>query len=179
MIWFISGGAKNGKSTLAQSIVKSMEREGPIYYLATMIPRDAEDEARIRRHLEARAGWGFTTVECGTDILRALRGADPRGAFLLDSVTALLSNEMFRGDGTMDEAAPARVADELLRLAGQVGSIVFVSDYLYSDAAAYGAWTERYRAGLALVDRRLAAAADGVCEVCCGTVFWYRGGWNG
>ena len=105
MNYFLSGGAKNGKSSLAQQIVCA--QGGPHYYLATMIPHDDEDRLRIRRHLENRAGLGFQTVECGTDILASLSQMDPDGAVLLDSVTALLSNEMFRADGTMDVLATA------------------------------------------------------------------------
>ena len=112
MNYFLSGGAKNGKSSLAQQIVCA--QGGPHYYLATMIPHDDEDWLRIRRHLENRAGLGFQTVECGTDILASLSQMDPDGAVLLDSVTALLSNEMFRADGTMDVLAPARLEAELL-----------------------------------------------------------------
>ena len=68
MNYFLSGGAKNGKSSLAQDIVCA--QPGPHYYLATMIPHDDEDLLRIRRHLDNRAGMGFETVECGTDIPR-------------------------------------------------------------------------------------------------------------
>ena len=178
MIWFLSGGAKNGKSTLAQQLAKSCGGGGPLYYLATMIPHDREDDARIETHVRARAGWGFTTVECGADILSALRTADPSGSFLLDSVTALLSNEMFPASGAPDAAAPGRVAAELELLARSVRSIVLVSDYLYADAERYGEWTERYRAGLALADRRLAALADGAAELCCGCAWWYKGGFS-
>ena len=86
MNYFLSGGAKNGKSSLAQRIVCA--QPGPHYYLATMIPHDDEDLLRIRRHIDDRAGLGFTTVECGTDVLSALGRMDPGGAVLLDSVTA-------------------------------------------------------------------------------------------
>ena len=72
MTIFLSGGAKNGKSTWAQRFAKQLQGEGPLYYLATMIPHDEEDEQRIRRHLQERDGWGFTTVECGRNILHSL-----------------------------------------------------------------------------------------------------------
>ena len=56
---FISGGCKNGKSMYAQEIARDMAREQgvPMYYLATMIPTDDEDRARIRRHIGERDGW--------------------------------------------------------------------------------------------------------------------------
>lgn len=177
MNYLLSGGAKNGKSMLAQNIVKSMQPDRPIYYLATMIPHDAEDRARVKRHLKDRDGWGFETVECGRSILRALDMAEPRGAFLLDSVTALLANEMFRPDGTLDADAPARVADALEEFAARTGHTVFVSDFIYADAGIYDDWTERYRAGLAMIDRRLANVCGAVAELCAGNVWWYKGGW--
>ena len=67
---FISGGCKNGKSYHAQELARNMSREKslPLYYLATMIPTDDEDRARIRRHLSEREGWGFDTIEQGRNI---------------------------------------------------------------------------------------------------------------
>ena len=87
---FISGGCKNGKSFFAQEEAKKQAEEKgvPLYYLATMIPADDEDRARIKRHLAERDGWGFTTIEQGRNICGALEKADPEGVFLLDSVTA-------------------------------------------------------------------------------------------
>ena len=71
---FISGGCKNGKSYHAQELARGMAQENnlPLYYLATMIPRDEEDDARIRRHLSEREGWGFDTIEQGVNICGAL-----------------------------------------------------------------------------------------------------------
>ena len=131
---FISGGCKNGKSMHAQELARDMAREKnvPLYYLATMIPADDEDRARIRRHLSEREGWGFDTVEQGRDICgcllpqaRTVSGmpVNPGGVFLLDSVTALLSNEMFPPDGPMDLAVAERLADELTEFALQTGNI--------------------------------------------------------
>ena len=93
---FISGGAKNGKSFYAQTRAKEMadELNIPLYYIATMIPHDEEDRARIRRHLTERDGWGFITLEQPTKINDLVKDTtiDTKGALLLDSVTALLAN---------------------------------------------------------------------------------------
>ncbi len=227
----ISGGAKNGKSYYAQRLARSMamgtggeKLARPLYYIATMIPHDEEDQARIRRHVQERAGWGFTTLEQGADLMallerdtgqenalregkeapafreseeahaeareavaareseEALAGAkkvaadlgrvlaDPDGVFLLDSVTALLSNEMFRPDGSMDPQAPARVARDCTTFAKATGNTVFVSDYIYGDAERYDTMTEAYRQGLAMVDRELAKVCERVIEVSAGTI---------
>ena len=78
----ISGGCKNGKSYYAQKLALSMaqERSLPLYYLATMIPVDDEDRARIERHLKEREGWGFDTIERGLDICGCLNGRTVSGS---------------------------------------------------------------------------------------------------
>ena len=173
MSTLISGGCKNGKSLWAQRIARASGR--PLYYVATMIPRDDEDRERIRRHRLDRAGWGFETLERGGDILSALDAADPRGAFLVDSVTALLANEMFAPDGVRMEA-PRRIADDLEAFVRRAPSTVLVSDFIYSDAALYDPLTEAYRAGLAAIDRRLARCCDNVLEAVAGHIVVHKGG---
>lgn len=172
MSTFISGGCKNGKSHYAQRAALAGGR--PLYYIATMIPRDAEDDARILRHRRERAGWGFETLERGSNILTCLETADPAGSFLLDSVTALLSNEMFTENGIVIHA-PQKVALELAAFVRRAPNTVLVSDYIYSDAFLYDEWTEAYRRGLAHIDRALAAACDNVLEIVHGIAIVHKG----
>ncbi len=183
MNYFISGGCKNGKSYYAQKVAQNMARElgVPLYYLATMIPVDDEDKARIQRHLKEREGWGFDTIEQGLNICDCLNGStvtgqpvDDNGVFLLDSVTALLMNEMFKLDGTIDTEAAERLATELTEFASKTGNTVFVSDYIYSDATLYEELTEKYRQGLAMLDRTLAKKCDQVIEVAYGSIKKYK-----
>lgn len=169
---YISGGCKNGKSYFAQRAAQAMGR--PLYYLATMISTGAEDDARIARHIRERAGWGFETLEQGRDILQSLERADVRGSFLLDSVTALLANEMFCGD-SFDPSAPERVAAELEAFVRRTANAVLVSDYLFGDAGIYDAWTENYRRGLALIDRHMARCCDCVLEISAGMPICHKG----
>lgn len=176
MIVFITGGAKNGKSSLAQDLAVMLSRGGKHYYIATMIPADEEDRERIRRHVADRDGMGFETVECGRNILSCLNRVDPSGAFLLDSTTALLLNELFPDpNGEMDIAAAERCADDLVTFAKSVSNLVVVSDYIYSDAARYDPVTEVYRKSLARIDRKLAAVSDTVMEVNAGNIILYKG----
>ena len=172
MSTYISGGCKNGKSFYAQRVAKAAGT--PLYYVATMIPRDAEDRARVRRHREERAGWGFETLECGLDILSCLDRADPKGAFLLDSVTALLSNEMFRPEGVRPDAGEA-VADALEAFVARAPKAVLVSDFIFSDALLYDELTEAYRRALARVDRRMARCCDNVIEFSAGRPVVHKG----
>lgn len=175
MTVFISGGAKNGKSTLAQNLAVSLGEKR--YYVATMISSGKEDDERIRLHIADRAGLGFETVECFQNVLELLDKTDPDGVFLVDSVTALVQNALFPAEKNyeMDLPAAKRCIDELVAFAGKVRHAVFVSDYIYSDAARYDEATEQYRRCLAQADRSLAAVCDTVVEVAAGQYLIYKG----
>ena len=191
MTVFVSGGCKNGKSSFAEELacwLRGLEgfserahnvrpyegSDRPLYYLATMISTDNEDDERIKRHQDQRAGMGFATIEAGRDILAATEHCN--GTLLLDSITALLANEMFGigWDGELRLLAYIKVADDVVRLLDRFESAVVVSDYIYSDAMLYDDLTEEYRRGLAYVDRELARRCDAVVEVCQGQVIGHK-----
>lgn len=174
MLIFLSGGAKNGKSMLAQRLCRRLSGGGPLYYLATMIPHDAEDEQRIARHVRDRAGWGFQTLEWGRALETHLAELPAGATVLLDSVTALLANEMFPGPEP-ELTAPERVLRGLTALCGRAESVVFVSDFIYSDAGRYDPLTEAYRRELAALDRALCARCDAAAELCGGNVTVHKG----
>lgn len=178
MTVFISGGAKNGKSGFAQDLAVSLAQGGKHYYVATMIPVDDEDRARIAKHVADRDGLGFETIECGTNILSCLETADCSGVFLLDSVTALLQNAMFPAEKNyaMDLDAAEQCARDVVAFAGSVSNAVIVSDYIYSDAQRYDEITESYRRCLAGIDRMLAQACDTVIESSAGQLVFHKGG---
>ena len=93
---FITGGARSGKSRLAEELV---ERFGaPLAYIATCEPRDTEMEGRIARHRERR-GPAWHTMEEPFDLADALRRHD--GCFngmLVDCITLWLTNLLLRSD---------------------------------------------------------------------------------
>jgi len=173
---FISGGCKSGKSTRAQQIAQKLrDQDKPLYYIATMIPADSEDEARIVRHRQERDGCGFETVEAGRDLLKALENCNRHGTFLLDSVTALLANEMFKPDCSVEPEAHIKVANDLTEFLSTASKIVIVSDFIFSDALLYDDLTEAYRRGLAFIGRQMASACDVVLEACGGSFVTHKG----
>ncbi|MDR1532371.1 MAG: bifunctional adenosylcobinamide kinase/adenosylcobinamide-phosphate guanylyltransferase [Clostridiales bacterium] len=182
---FISGGCKNGKSTHAQALALGRRKASrpqaashpqaasrPLYYIATMTPGDEEDQARIARHVEERRGLGFETVEIPRGIETLLEKCDCTGSFLLDSLTALLANEMFSGG--FDPLAPLRIREGLGLIFETVDDIVLVSDYIYSDAWRYDEFTTAYRRGLSALDIFCAQSCDRVLEACCGMVITHK-----
>ena len=174
MTVFISGGAKCGKSAIAQDIAVKLAAGERLCYVATMIPTGAEDDERIRRHLADRAGMGFETVECFRNISSI---ADREGTFLVDNITSLMQNALFPPEMgyEMDLRAAERCAEELVLFAQNVRHAIFVSDYIYSDAERYSESTESYRRCLADADRKLAAVSDVVIEVTAGIPIIHKG----
>lgn len=177
MTVFLSGGAKSGKSHLAQELAVSLAGVAPHYYVATLRPSCREDELRIQNHLADRAGLGFTTLECFDRLTQMLPADASQATFLVDSVTSLLQNALFppERDYALDEAAGTRCTDSMLAFLRQVKHAVVVSDNLFCDAEVYSATTEAYRRQLAAADRRLAAVCDVVIEVVAGQPIFYKG----
>ena len=206
---FISGGAKNGKSTFAQRMAKKIAKrnetqiakriEGqipkqneersafgsamaqpaagaPLYYVATMRAADNEDDERIKRHRAERDGWGFSTIEQPVDIEKILERCDCGGTFLLDSLTALLANEMFLPpDWRLNERAADKVVEGLSQVLKTVCNIVVVSDFIYSDAVIYDPLTEKYRKFLAQIDRAAVEGCDVVLEAAFANIIVHKG----
>lgn len=88
---FITGGARSGKSQLAEKLAKDSGR--PVVYLATMsrVAHDQELDDRIARHCERRpAGW--RTIEEPLMPERAIREMEPGCLVLIDCLSLYVSN---------------------------------------------------------------------------------------
>ena len=169
------GGSKSGKSTTAQRLCRRLAEGRPMYYWATMTPRDSEYHQRIRRHIADREGWGFETIEQSTCLTDALPRVDPGGAVLLDSVTAALSEAMF--GRSFDPLAAEKVTAELLAVSRWSAHFVCTCDDIWRGGEYYAGWTEIYVRGLASVCRRLAAEFDVVCDMAAGVPRVWKGAW--
>jgi adenosylcobinamide kinase/adenosylcobinamide-phosphate guanylyltransferase len=177
---FISGGCKNGKSYFAQRLAKAQQaliclKKASLYYIATMKPVDLEDKQRIRTHRQDREGWGFTTIEQPVDIDEILDKYGHNNSFLLDSLTALLANEMFLSIGNVNEQAVKKITNALQRITDNINNIVIVSDYIFSDAFLYDPLTEKYRKSLAEIDRAAAGYCDVVLEAAYTNIIVHKG----
>ena len=89
MISLITGGARSGKSTIAETI--TLRHGTPAHYIATAEARDAEMTARIAEH-QARRGPEWISHAAPFDLLGALRDTDAAGPRLVDCLTLWLTN---------------------------------------------------------------------------------------
>lgn len=93
MITLIVGGARSGKSTLAERLAAESGKE--VVYVATARVGDPEMRERVRRHRERRpASW--RTVEEPIQLARALTDhATQSRCILVDCLTLWLANLIF------------------------------------------------------------------------------------
>nr|WP_317357743.1 bifunctional adenosylcobinamide kinase/adenosylcobinamide-phosphate guanylyltransferase [uncultured Tyzzerella sp.] len=175
MIIYVSGGCKNGKSGIAEKIAYTLkENNSPFYYIATMCPTDEEDKKRIEKHKENRKHLFFETIEIQKNIKNLENICNLNGTFLIDSVTALLANEMFLKDKVVNDAYK-KVCDDLLYIICKMKNVVIVSDYIFSDSLKYDNITNQYKKGLAFIDKSCAKKSDILIEVCYNNIILHKG----
>jgi len=117
----ILGGARSGKSTIAEQIAR--EAGKPVLFIATATAGDDEMAERIRNHRASRpAGW--QTLELSCDIGRNL--ASPVApVVIVDCITLLISNILLAfPESTLDEEIMQKLKieiDELIAAQAKLG----------------------------------------------------------
>ena len=116
----ILGGARSGKSTLAEK--RAAESGLAVTYIATATAGDAEMAARIAHH-RARRPTGWKTVECALTLAETLKQeAGLQRCLLVDCLTLWLSNLLFAGRAAAQAEAGERVDCALL--AGETDALL-------------------------------------------------------
>lgn len=164
MIILLVGGSKSGKSIAAQKYSKLIEnKEGALYYLATMKASDLEDMKRIENHLLERKGWGFITIEKDKDLKDIVDNLSKKDTILLDSITSLVTNEMF-DNGSFIINVSDKIIKEIRLISEKIENLIIVTDYLFSDGIIYDNYTESFRREMGKLNINLASIADIVIE---------------
>ena len=156
MIALVLGGARSGKSALAERM--AVARAEPVTYVATAAVDvgDADLTARIDAHRTRRpAAW--STVEAGTDLPARLRGI--AGLVLLDSLgTWVAGHHDFVLDADALVAALVERAGDTIVVAEEVGLGVHPETPV----------GRRFRDALGTVNQAVAAVADDTWFVAAG-----------
>ena len=172
MLVVVTGGSGSGKSAFAEETVLSFGEARRIY-IATMQAFDEESHRRIRRHRRMRAGKGFETVERYTALDELVL---PNGSVvLLECMSNLVANEMFREDGFHPEVSE-EITGGVKHLLSQAEHVVIVTNEIFSDGILYEGESEKYKEQLGQINCNLAAMADDVVEVVYGIPVWHKGG---
>ncbi|MFC6338540.1 bifunctional adenosylcobinamide kinase/adenosylcobinamide-phosphate guanylyltransferase [Pseudomonas sp. CCM 7891] len=139
MLQLILGGARSGKSRLAEKL--ATDSTLPVTYIATSQPLDGEMNERIIHHRQRRpAEWGL--IEEPVELARILQeNAAPNRCLLVDCLTLWLTNLLMLEDAE-------RLTEEretlLQTLATLPGEIIFVSNETGLGVVPMGELTRRY-----------------------------------
>lgn len=148
-ITLVTGGARSGKSALAERLVA--RHPGPLIYVATAEAGDHEMAERIQEH-QRRRGEGWLTVEEPRDLAGALRASDGQGARLVDCLTLWLSNC----------AGSADIRGLVATLRQQGCPVVLVTNELGQGIVPDNALARRFRDAHGRMNQAVAEIADEV-----------------
>lgn len=150
----VTGGARSGKSGIAETMALSFGR--PAVYIATAEAGDGEMAARIATH-RARRGAEWLDRPAPRDLVAALEATDGQGPRLVDCLTLWLSNLMLDG-ADWEGAGRALVA----ALPTQRDPVVFVTNEVGMGIVPDNALARAFRDAAGLLNQRVALAADEV-----------------
>ena len=169
MLTLITGGAKCGKSRLAEKILDPYAKNK--FYIATMRPFGEEAFAAIERHRKIRAGKGFETIEKYTD-LHELE-LPKKSYILLECIANLCANEMFDNKTVSDPVD--NIYNGIIHLNKTASELVIVTNNVGSDGVDYGAGTNKYIEIMGRLNTLAADISDNVIECVYGVTVILKG----
>lgn len=169
MFHLVTGGSGSGKSEYAEKLIEGWEIQDikrRKYYIATMMPFGEETQEKIARHRQMRAGKGFQTVECYTDLQKAAREfpENKNALTLLECMSNLTANELYHKEGAGLRTTEA-VMEGIRMLRDRSSLLVVVTNEVFSESAEDTEEMRRYKKTLGEINRQMAEMADRVTEV--------------
>jgi adenosylcobinamide kinase/adenosylcobinamide-phosphate guanylyltransferase len=159
---FILGGTRSGKSRFGLERATALAGGGPVVYLATARPGDAELDERIAGHRRARpASW--STIEVDVDLPGAIGSCEPNAAILIDGLTLWVSNLTEHGQTVeVDRLLDGAVSEAIDAIRARSAPVVVVSDEIGLGMVPMRAGARAFRDLLGITHQRIAAVADEV-----------------
>ena len=168
-VTLVLGGARSGKSSFAEEMAISLDRE--MFYIATAQPGDEEMAARIAEH-QARRGAHWQTVEAPLDLPAALSTtAGPGRVALVDCLTLWLSNLM-----AVERDLSAETQALLATLGRPAGPVILVSNEVGLGIVPMNALARAFRDHQGRLNQQVAALADRVVLMAAGLPLTLKGG---
>lgn len=103
----VTGGARSGKSSYAETLCRQQNNQTA--YIATSIPFDEAMQERVRKHRQMRPSE-WTTYEIYEDVGATIPEiAEGHGTVILDCVTLMVNNLMFKQDLDYDRLSEKEI----------------------------------------------------------------------
>lgn len=172
MIYLITGGARSGKSSFAESLYKD---KSDVVYIATSKVYDEEMEERVKLHKNSRPS-NWRTYEGNYNLKNAI-GEEKN--YLLDCITVLTSNIMFdiskdveyidyRLQGEIENKVISEVKNLIYEIENRGYNLVLVTNEVGDSIVPEHHISRVFRDIQGRVNQRIAAIANQVYLVCCG-----------
>ena len=157
-IYFITGGARSGKSAYAE--IKAKDLVGKRAYIATAQALDPEMAAKIEKHRRDRDNVWDTYEEplAVAELLGKLSSRYP--VVLLDCLTLWLSNVMAHTGG--DDAVTARSQELAAAISNFDGSCIVVSNEVGLGIVPDNPLARKFRDFAGMLNQKIAQIADEV-----------------
>lgn len=166
----ILGGARSGKSAMAERLILQTVAPVTPTYIATAQAWDDEMRARIIEHQRQRAGQGWQTLEVPLDLAETLAHLQPQTPVLIDCLTLWLTNHLL---AEHDLSALGKALAAAIR--AHDGPIVAVANEVGLGIVPDNALARRFRDAAGRLNQDLAAQADRVIFVAAGLPMVLKG----
>ncbi len=174
----ILGGARSGKSTLAQTL--AAQRSSRVLYVATATAGDDEMRRRIAAHRAERPPhWG--TLEARRQVGSAVLACPyPAEVILVDCLTLLANNVLMDLPEGADETQVQQTLDDEVQGLLNAYALLSAEWIVVSNEVGLGLVPpyplgRMYRDVLGRANQRLAQAADQVAFLVAGLPMWLKG----
>lgn len=170
----VLGGARSGKSSFAESCVLQLPQEHR-HYVATATKSDDEMSHRITHH-QARRDESWQLHECALEVATLIESFHQHDVILIDCLTLWMSNVIFEGGETADEAAITQHVDRLVAaLASSPATIIVVSNEVGLGIIPMGEVTRLFVDHAGWMNQAIAKVADKVTFVAAGLPMTLKG----
>ncbi|QAA34836.1 bifunctional adenosylcobinamide kinase/adenosylcobinamide-phosphate guanylyltransferase [Clostridium manihotivorum] len=174
MITLVTGGARSGKSSFGESLLKDLRK---VLYIATSIPFDEEMKERVKKHKNQRPDY-WDTLEAYKNFKGEFSNIiyQEYDGIIVDCITIMISNillESFNEDkendyGLLEDNIMCQV-DELIKVLKNTGcKVVIVTNEVGSGIVPENKLSREFRDIAGRVNQRIAKAADEVYLVVSG-----------
>lgn len=162
MVELILGGARSGKSSLAETLAFNQAGDD-VLYIATATVIDDEMAKRIERHrLDRPQSW--QVIESPLELAQAINDNTSAKTLLVDCLTLWLNNHLYE----KPEQDFQTLFKELIEAAKQAEHIIFVANEVGLGVIPMGELSRRFVDEAGRLNRQLAQAADRVVFVVAG-----------
>lgn len=126
-IFYITGGARSGKSTFAEKLAKESKKK--VAYVATSIPFDEGMKSRIKKH-QAQRPKDWSTIERYKDFheVKGTQEYESADLLLVDCITVMINNLMFYSGLDFDTCSIDEVNELEKNIMAEVDKLLSLSE---------------------------------------------------